>query len=198
MSSVSGKNGLENDWVVVDTAQTTPKKPSQSKPAKASWTSWAGSYLWSTQPPKNTKKPPAPKKANPSKQPLKEKVVNILSDEEKYFEKNKGALAREIAPFYSGEVTLSVVQDFAQAAQLDPKEDLLDQVRGKKEEMVQAGEKSLLSTMIGIYVSVFAKDSSSMREAIQKTLNHFDSSNKYDDPIVYERTMINWSLKYNS
>lgn len=198
MSTVKGKDGLDNGWIMVETAKTTSKKPSQSKPGKATWTSWAGSYLWSTQPPKNTKKPPAPKQANPPKQPLKEKIVNILSDEEKYFEKNKGALAREIAPFYSGEVTLSVVQDFAQSAQLDPKEDLLEQVRGKKEEMVQRGEKGLLSTMVGIYVSVFLKDSSSVRKAIQKTLNHIDQSNMYDDPIVYERTMVNWSLKYSS
>lgn len=198
MSTVSGKNGLENDWVVVNTAAPKPKQQPPKKPKQPSWTSWVGSYVWSTKPPANAKKTPTPQKSKPPEQPLKEKVVNILSGEEKYFEKNKNALAREIAPFYSGEVTLSVVQDFAQAAQLDPKEDLVEQIRGKKEEMVQAGEKSLLSTMIGIYVSVFLNESSSVQEAIQKTLNHFDQSNKYDDPIVYEQTMINWSIKFSS
>ncbi|MGE0198000.1 MAG: hypothetical protein AB7G16_05725 [Simkaniaceae bacterium] len=172
-------NDLSDDWELIEDSQkiTLPQKPSNWRIL---------SYLWrgSTQ---------IPEKGSTSRS------IHILSDQEKYFEKNKEALQEELKPFFGETLTLDNIIEFVKSINevypeysINPKEDLLEQIRDRKAQMMQKGEESILKTCIGYYALVFAKTSTSVRETLQKTFNHFAESEKYSDPITYEQTILGW------
>jgi hypothetical protein len=188
MTVITPKNpDLEDGWELIETPQV---KTLQTTPETPSW-SIAGvvsSYIWGEKSPEN---------------PLTSHSINLLSEQEKYFEKNKAALERELKPFFPENLTLDNVLEFVKSVNevypkysINPKEDLLEQIIKRKQQMIQRGEEGLLKTCIGCYAFVFAKTSSSVRETMQKTLNYFDQSQRYNDPLFYETTMLTWFAKF--
>ena len=175
---------LVDGWELIEKQSLPPQPETPSR----SLGSIVSSYVWGKTSPED---------------PLTSRSINLLSEQEKYFEKNKAALERELKPFFPEDLTLDNVLEFVTSVNdvypkysIDPNGDLLEQIRERKQQMIQRGEEGLLKSCVGCYALVFAKTSSSVRETMQKTMNYFDHSERYNDSLFYDTTMLTWFAKF--
>ena len=181
MAIESLPSSCDGDWELVHVSSQTPDVPSWS----------LGGILTSY-----ISKPPDHATLSPSS-------ITVISEQEAWFEENKTDLQKELEAFFPDKLTLDNVLEFVKLMNehypkyhINPKEDLLQQIHDRKQQMIQRGEQGLMNTLVGTYALAFVENASSIRELLQTTLNYCAQSDRYSDPLTYDQTMLRWFAEF--